>query len=348
MEQPTSKKAALYGILILIFIGILYAIWFFFLNKGTISFISDPPFSVETNETTKICSASPCDIVLAPGNYTFTLTKEGYKSQVLQTGIPIWGTNQQTITFTFISIFNELGLESDVKLFTNASTTYSAYIERNKENGRQTLYYQSNQPDSEPILATSFTRDLKDYFISESIDNNKKIAVVDTTETQSTVYLVDLEQKTRDAVLGLPVITGIKWLNEDNLMIEGRTETENNVALHLFNLQDKSIKQMAIETELENVEALNSSTLIAATNQPFTSTSALDPEGELINLSSATEGTDLIFITFSTDSENIRLIKTTDQASTCSKIQLSTDQKRLLCLEPAPLGDKVFELIYDK
>lgn len=360
MELEAQQKAYRYGIIGLIGLIAIFAVWMLFFNKGTLIVSSTPPFTVRIDTTqTETCDQKDCEIVLAPGNYDISVQKEGYKQFASSVNVPVMGTLRLDVNLTLIPIFTELGLESDLNLFEEPFITtdlqaveekFIVFIDRNKENGRQTLYYRELQDSSMGVIATSFTRDLIDYKIFSAIDRFNKIAVIDTTETQSTLYVIDLVAKTRHAVLSMPLIGDAKWLDENRLLLDGRNENDNGNNLYLHNLTDLSVKKISIQTTLENIEQQNENTLIAATNQPYSVVDALDPEGELITLSPATtsDAATLSFIEYSLESDTARLLKTATEADSCKKIKLSNDKNSLLCLAPAPLGDKVFELIFNK
>jgi hypothetical protein len=346
MDEYVQKKLYLWILIIIVFAGLLFAVWAFFLNRGTLVIHGKAPFSVNViGSKTISCIKDDCEIVLAPGQYNLLVEKSGYKSEKLQVNIPVLKTAEQTVNFFFLPVFSEVGKERETKIFINPLVPESlkketgeiplffenenvTYIKRNSENGRQTLYYASIEEDSRTIIAASFIRDLKDYSVYPAIEEFKKIGVADRNG-QATFYLVDLEKNSREAIVTMPLIINAKFLSPDSILIDGRNEGDVEQGIYLLTLSSKQLNKIAPKTSLDNVEILNEMNLIAATNQNYTVSNTGAEEGQLITLGNV--GDKLIFIEYSIISDQSRLLKVIQHPG-CKKLKMSSSKKSVYCL----------------
>ncbi|MBU0667517.1 hypothetical protein KJ835_00185, partial [Patescibacteria group bacterium] len=163
MPEETRKKLYIGLIIGLAAAAVLFIVWAMFLNRGTLTITAKAPFNVEVQGVrTESCSESPCTITLAPHDYKITLQKSGYKSVSLDVNVPIGGDHKEDVEFEFIPVISKRGAESDLKLFSPpelAADTetiaaspqtplfyednYVAYLQRDPESKRQTLYVRS-------------------------------------------------------------------------------------------------------------------------------------------------------------------------------------------------------------
>lgn len=312
-------------------------IYAFFLNHGTLIINGEPPFNVAINDFKNInCLDTNCQTTLAPGNYTLTFKKEGYKDLVKDISIPIGGQTKVNADLEFIPYLSQLDPTEAVKIFTSPTLSDAqfkqlptktifydqqdkpniAYINVNPDNNRQTLYTRSFQESGSPAttgsapgqestlgpekMVTSFQRELQSYNIIPDLEDRQKIALIDYTSGQSTLYLIDLKKKTRSNILTMPFIKTVKWLpNSEDLLLEGKAEGDLVSSIFLYSASapqsqpqaqtqgqiQSQLQKLDLKTGLNNVVAISKDRLIAATNQQIqTSGDPAKLEGMLVVL----------------------------------------------------------------
>jgi len=375
------KKFYTIGLIVIVVLGTLFMVWAYFLNKGKLTVNADAPFSIQVGQILdQRCSESPCTVELAPGNYTVTLEKSGYRDLSINSEIPLWGEDIQDIEFEFIPVLEELGKEEELQIFAEpefeidmedtpiyAEKNFISYLAIDPESRKQTLYTRELLEDGldDEKIATSFIRTIKEYAIFPNIEEGKKIAFVDKTGEQSAVYLVDLEEKTKDNILSVPAIFDLVWIpGTSNFLYEGRAEEETTQSVYYFNAETSESSKIAIQTSLANIVFTDSQTLIAATAQDVAGTSApYDLEGRVISLEEleatpavtsdevteileeleATPSTEetiaaenlspgLTVVRYSLESGEITLLKVAEDLDPSQKVLLSDDKKELFLL----------------
>lgn len=372
------KKFYTIGLVIIVILGILFMVWAFFLNKGKLTVNAEAPFTIQVGQIATVsCTESPCTTELAPGNYTVNLKKSGYRDLSINADIPLWGEDIQDVQFEFIPVLEKLGSEEDLQLFAEpvfetddlkdtpifTEDNFIAYMAIDPENRKQTLYTRELLEDGldEAQIATSFIRTVDEYAIYPNIKDRKKIAFVDNTGDQSAVYLVDLEEKTKDNILSVPAIFNLKWIaGSDNFLYEGRRENDIQIYIYYYNAESKESSKVAVQTALDNVAFINNQTLIAATTQNVAGTQTpFDLEGRVVSLEEAeatpsvtTElleelestpaAADIIptsdlssglkIVKYSFETGEIQLIKVAQDLGPSQKVRLSEDKKKLVLL----------------
>jgi len=352
------KKLYLFLLGGLSILGILFVIFAVFINRGTLEINAEPPYMANIGNIKSVsCSESPCKIDLAPGRYQVRLEKNGYKPFEFLTNIPIWATRQESAEFFFIPTFEKLGAESDLHIFEIEANTipekisglmgnavpyfggnYVAFITRSKENGRQTLFY-SSQDDEAPeevMIAASFTRDLKDFRIAPSIEENGKIAVLDRVDNNNTVYLIDLADETRKSVLQMPSILDIKWIGKKRLLIDGAAEGEPS-GLYMVDFNEGATPlRLAINTPLDNVFSFGEDEIIVYSGQNY-SAAGTPAEGDVIDLTEE-KGESFNFLLIKDGAT--RFLK--KAGVECKKLR--QDERGLFCLAELDGVDTVYHL----
>jgi len=79
-EQDKQRLLALIVIAVIIFGALGYFLWNFVLNKGTIFFNGQPPFTITINSQVYECSLESCEMTIREGTHDYQLNKEGYNS----------------------------------------------------------------------------------------------------------------------------------------------------------------------------------------------------------------------------------------------------------------------------
>ncbi len=197
-----------------------------------------------------------------------------------------------------------------------------AYLARNAENGRQTLYYQELPSAAsetavdvdalgEAKIGASFIRDFKEYMIYPFIDEAQKIVLVDSSGDTSVLYLVDLREKTRDNILEHANIGAVKWIPDtQSFLYEARDEGTIYNTLFVFDTETK------LEQRLELAASLNNTVFIGP-GKIFTAV----PETPVIN-----------FIEYDLIGGTSRLIMSDGTLGSIENIQASPDGKAVFLL----------------
>jgi hypothetical protein len=235
---------------------------------------------------------------------------------------------------------------------------FVVWLEINPENARQTLYYSEivDGGMSGKTVATSFIRPLKDYLISPHIEDREKIILIDNTDDESVLYIVDLSEKTKDNILSQPLISGIKWIKStDSFLLEARGEGDTSTSIFTYNIESKDLNKLNLQTGINNIAVISEKRLIAATLQ---SVSGVEKDGELegqlVTLSEGdatpTAGEAIVdlsaqlnFIDYSLEWNEARLLKTETTLSSVEKVKLNPDGKGIYFLSDGNVYELRFE-----
>ncbi len=381
LSEETTKKLWIWGMAAVVVIAAFWLIFVVFFNQGRLVISGEAPFTVVVgNVKTENCTESPCEIKLSPGEYSVEIRKEDYKTEYLSAEVPIGGSYEQQVEFTFQAYVALLGEEASLNYFDDATTaeldlpepyfigdSYAVYLQRNRETGRQTLYYAEiiDGRAAEPQIATSFIRDLTDYEIYPFIESEQKIIVVDKSQGSSVLYLIDLKEKTRDNILDYPLIANVRWLNDSpNFLFEARDQDSISTSVFYYDGESGESKKLPLKTALDNVALINQTTLLAATNQNANGVESNGSlEGQLVtlgesaasgevtvdlftddlsNVPSATPVTN--FVEYDMTTGNLRLLLSESGLGGVEAIKLGPDKKSSLVLA----GGKVYEMRFDR
>ena len=385
ISETTARKISLIVFIALAVIGALFMVFAFFFNKGTLTVNSTAPYLLSVgNIKTQACADNSCSVVLAPGDYDITLKKAGYRDIEKKVTVPIAGEAKENITFEFITTLLIRGDESAAKLFSLPAVSapdlpsegifyeknYLAYIARDQESHRQTLYIRTiadggtGSPVSggspgkagEKKAVTSFVRDLKDYLIIPAVEERNKIALIDSTAGTSTLYMIDLTKKSRDSIFTYPLISDVKWLpGTDDFLFEAREEGQVSSSVFIYRSGTAQTQKLDLQTSLKNVVAVSKDRLVAATNQFIAEPEKLGGlEGTLVALGEPattvlTEGeatpavtsllpglaqaaSTLSFVDYSLISGDARLLKNAPDLASPSQARLSETGKSVYFL----------------
>lgn len=104
------QKANLIFFFSCIGVGFLILIWVFFINKGTLVFVSNPPFEVKIQGARDLkCEKNQCKARLTPRIYTVTFAKEGYFDKTVQIPVKRWETKLYEADFLLIPVIEKKG-----------------------------------------------------------------------------------------------------------------------------------------------------------------------------------------------------------------------------------------------
>lgn len=381
LTEETVKKLWIIGMAAVVIIAAFWLIFVVFFNRGQLVISGEAPFTVVVgNVKTENCTESPCEITLSPGEYALEVRKEGYKTQYIDADVPIGGNYEHQVEFTFQAYIALLGEEASLNYFEDppaaeldlpepyfVGDSYAVYLQRNRETGRQTLYYAEmiNGQAGEPQIATSFIRDLTDYQIYPFIEQVQKIVVVDKSQGTSALYLIDLKESTRDNILDYPLIAGVKWLTDSqNFLFEARDEDSISTSVFYYDGEAKEAKKLPLKTKLTNVVMLDDENLLAATGQNANGVElngSLD--GQLVTLGESAATADVTvdlftddlntvpsvapvtnFVKYNMATGDIRLLLSENGLSGVEAIKLGPDKKSSLVLA----GGNVYEMRFDR
>lgn len=284
MPEETLKKIYIYGSIVIIVFGIIFMIFALFLNRGTITVEAEAPFNLQlSNIQNKYCANSPCEITIAPGEYTAIISKSGYKDYEFTAKVPIGGNYPEKAELEYIAtieedpsltpevIFSEPDYKGDQlqvdKIF--GEEKFVTYLKMNPETQRQTLYYRelANGTLGEELVATSFIRTVTDYKIIPFIEKQSVIFLIEYSETGSAMYLIDLNEKSRTKIASSSYINSVQWLpGTDQYFYDARNPDTGLTNIYLYNPPAEETTMLQLQTGIENVIAFNNTTLFAAIN----------------------------------------------------------------------------------
>ena len=391
MIAPDVQRKIWLGILIgIILMGVAYLVWAVFLNRSTIVINAKAPFTLAISGLrTENCSIDSCSTAVVPGDYNITIKKTGYKDLTKTITVPFGRVYEETVKLEFIPIITQstktkaeifppefqltktdrdkLGVSQDTKLFfsdapSGTTPKFVTYISRNETNNRQTLYIATIGDNPTPQIVTSFLRDLQTPVIVPN-QTGDKVAVIDQSPDQATLYMIDQQAKNRAAIASYPAIRDLRWIPASNdFIFQARAQTGEPEALFLYRWDDGKTTKLDLNTTLENIAILNKNRILAVTDQSI-SGDVTDPatlEGSLIALSANTTPTTPaptspthLFIDYSLISNEARLITTLKTGDFPSQVSAAADQKSLYFLQAgdAQSGaakETVFELKFEE
>jgi len=359
LSVETRNKIGLIVFIALFVGGALFTVFAVFYNRGTLVVNADPPFYVNVeNVKGTDCTESPCKLVLAPGEYNVTFSKTGYNDERKRVNIGLFGTTSQELKFSYIPSLNEIGKESDLNLFGEPPAAFKYTLAFDNEASKQALY-QENADGSDRKIISYFTRFIKDYQVFQdartSQESGRQISLVDKSETSSTLYLIDLVQKTRTAIGAYPSVSGVKWLQNGDIIFSARDSGDYTDSLFYYQPVSQKLRKMDLKASLDNIVSYQPDLIIAATSQNVSGLSTgQNLQGQLVVLSSAaatpevqaqpatdTGSGTISFVEYSLQSFQARLIAGTSDLSLPQKLKLDEAGKNILALS----GGMVYKLV---
>lgn len=293
IAEDVQRKIWLGGLIGAVILGVLFLLWAVVLNRSSIIMHARAPYSITVQGLkTENCATDECTVVVAPGDYTITLQKTGYKSLTKTVTVPLGSPYSDNILLQFIPVFGtstlteedifpadpelgedalkKLGITSSTKLFFADDKKTFSYIVRNDLNFRQTLYLaviNDKGEVGEPQIVTSFLRDLGNYVVAIS-PKSDKIAVIDQAPGQATLYMIDREAKNRASLLTYSAIRDMRWLpDSDDFIFQAREKNDSPEFIYLYRWDDGKTTQLELRTPLDTIAVVNKDRLLAVTNQ---------------------------------------------------------------------------------
>lgn len=377
IAPETQRKIWLGGLITVVILGIFFLIWAVFLNRSAIIINSKAPFALQIEGLrTESCTGDNCSTAVAPGKYTITLQKAGYKSVSEYITVPFGHPYEETIDLQYIPVITEstapaaeifppaftltkaqrdhLGIETTTQISYNTPAgtqpKFLTYMARNPENNRQTLYIATiggAGEISEPQVVTSFIRDLQNAIISPNTTGDK-VAAIDQGEapSQATLYMIDLIAKNRASIVTYPAIRDMRWIQDSNdFLFQAREKSDAPEAIYWYRWDDGKIYKLDLNTSLDDIAIVNKSRILAATSQK---TAGKPVEGQLVSLaptlSTSTATTTSAIVDYSLIANEARLITTLSDGTLPTRVRASADQKTLYYEQDG----KIFELRFEE
>jgi len=265
LNERQKSKIILLFLIIAVAFTIIFTIFLTFFNTGTVKLNLKAPYNIIVDGTENLqCKQNPCKLKMQTGNHDITINKQGYKSIEISINAQLFKTEERTIKLEFIPTIKELGEETDLQNFQESETKKEeAYIKIDKNTKKQYLYYK----DPKETLATTFTRIIQKYKIYPSITENQKIALIEDKNNISSVYIIDLAQKSRNKVLELSNIQNAKWLKNGIILIENLDAKSLTKQITILNTENNEAIKTQLITSIKNIVAIDNKTLIALINQ---------------------------------------------------------------------------------
>ena len=293
IAEDVQRKIWLGGLIGAVILGVLFLIWAVVLNRSSIVMHARAPYTITVQGLkTENCVTDECTVVVAPGDYTITLQKTGYKSLTKIVTVPLGSPYSDNILLQFIPVFSgstlteddifpadpepgdvelkKLGVSPSTKLFFSIDKKTVSFITRNTLNFRQTLYIAAmngNGEVGEPQIVTSFLRDLGSYVVAIS-PKSDKIAVIDQAPGQATLYMIDREAKNRASLLTYAAIRDMRWIpGTDDFIFQAREKNGSPESIYLYRWDDGKTTQLELRTPLDDIAIVNKDRLLAVTDQ---------------------------------------------------------------------------------
>lgn len=219
MLQFDQKRGVIFLLLMIIVSGAVI-FWTFFLNKGSVVFTSDPPFTVSRGwGAEKVCGTEQCVFRLSPGKHVFKISKDGHISQEVEVTIHKGEKIEQKVAFRLSPSVKKIakdakgvkGVKDEIALFYKDSeprkdVTFSkpalveitfgkkegSFIYLSKKIGGAAQELNLVEDNSEKQI-TVFSKEIKKAHIFVQ-DGLPYVIFVDATKAKKKIYLVDIEK----------------------------------------------------------------------------------------------------------------------------------------------------------
>lgn len=349
-----ENKNKLLALIIIVAIGvgiIFYVVWFILLNRGTIVFEGNPPFSVSIGPESQICLESSCSFSFAVQDYDYVISKEGYYTRSGTVAINRGKTISMPINLEYIpealegmpytvfslpvgySKFTERLLDitsfhsfdpsmtlkklpkkiediqfsssgekaivfekNDVSLYSTSdflskklseiSDASSAGWTKDEKSiytisfddvAKKDALKKLNLEDNSIESLVYFLRDVDDYSISVSPDE-LFVAIADTTHSPNTLYIVDLQNKTRTNIFeGFVIEVGYWPSNSEVLIFSAKDEDQNVASLWYWDSITIEVNQFPFKSNFMNVDFSSEDELFFITESEFNVSGTSEP-----------------------------------------------------------------------
>lgn len=324
-DQDKEKLLAIIVIIVIILGALGYFLWNFVLNKGTIVFNGNPPYTITVNDKEYECVLDRCELIIAQGTHKYSLSKEGYNSLsgtitldrgqeiVINAELTFIPILSQPLPYTMFSLPTGYSKFEDnldaISLFKTYDKDYPLKrLPKTLENivfsqsGERALVFEEDQVSTYQIADYSlneisglegaldgafspdesffytiaydeeaekdalkrvpfsgetfenivfFTRNIEEYELTVSF-NHKYVALADKTGETETLYLIDLNAKSRTNVFEGSAINLGEFTYEDNyLVFEGRYPGQDLATMKYLDVASEEVYEQPFESDLK-------------------------------------------------------------------------------------------------
>lgn len=276
-----NKKIAIYVIIGIFGLGVIWWIWNSFLNYGQLELASNGSFTYTINDITKTCLKAPCTEKLKAKTYEVTLrkinpdTQSAISDPIIKTvKISFGKTTTERITFSINPYMKKIGAyekpeqkisvergENDLKVIFDKKTytlpisrntpilTYESssapyklvYLAKDVKKQNQALFGYKTF-DVQPDVISFFQREMIEAVLFPSF-NEKGIYIADNGENQ--IYFVNLAYPSRTNIARntLPII-GVQGYEDDSEVLY---QAGTGDTLQIWFADNKTRKQVQLE-----------------------------------------------------------------------------------------------------
>lgn len=204
--QREKRKMLFFGgiIALIVAVSVVYYFWGNLINRGTIIFTGNAPFSVEFFERgeTFDCPNSPCKITQSMGVKSFSASKEGYGSIVENVNVKLWGTVEESIDFAITPHFEKVDQYPEI----TEQAEYKFVFDEQRQ--MQKLVKIDDQTETAIVY---FPRKIAQ---PEIYGVGNIVLVIDKAEKSPPAYKVDVKNKSKQLIsdsLNLTNMTSGRW-----------------------------------------------------------------------------------------------------------------------------------------
>lgn len=257
------KRTIFFGsILALAIIGaIVLFFWGNVIDRGTLKFTGEAPFSVEVYGLLKQdCPTSPCLVKTKSGYKDLAIHKEGFRSIITSSTVKLWRTVAIPLTFDIIPQVEATDAIPDPQ------KKLEFDLVMDKGNNMQKLINKSNS-SSEALVY--FPKPIPKF----SIFGDKNAALIlDLSSIDNPAYIVNFETKKREQMSQanlLNIVDG-RWSDDGKFLVFSK---KNSSSIWLLDATTKNISQLALNTGIKQTSWSYNDNLVFVSAQSYSSVS---------------------------------------------------------------------------
>ncbi len=313
MDREDRRKIAFISLLVL---GALAAIFFFlwenYLNKGSIVFEGEAPFSVEVFGVDQFeCPTSSCTIEQKIGEKGLIITKDGYSSILMDVKVPLWSKEIVKLEFRALPTFSDTNTLPKTEDYTY-SIAYSESDDLNK-------LFLDTDPAQRAIVF--FPKTLLDPVLFGSKNH---VLVVEKGRENST-YLVDVRNKSKEKIsLDFSTIESGDFSKSGDFFIFATSDSDN-----LMIYSNSKITPTQFKKDAVRYYWIDDDKLAFVTTQ-IASGSGNNEDSNNIFLSTEDSGYAISFGIFTPTTDSYSLLESYDQQVALPEVFLAGSNGKIL------------------
>jgi hypothetical protein len=293
--QSHWRKTRTILIALILLGGAAFIIFAVFFNRAVLSITANTPFTVEiSGQQSRYCEKAGCEIVLAPGTYSYSVVREGYqpysdevqlrlgerveKNYQLQQ-LPRLSALEDTSPQARAFLADPLpqltaGLPSDLTYFAGPSGRYVYFLADHPKTFLPALYRKDvTLRSGSPELLLNLMRTVKKPLIRVNPEENMAVLIDQSDPQNASLYLFDLEKKSRQLLQQEVLISDALWLPAEQgrsplLLLEKINRVTMQPSLYLLDLSTPGSEHpLSINAGLSGLVALGPQEILYA--EPF-------------------------------------------------------------------------------